>query len=279
MTKMKKSITALAFSVFVILLISFSINIKKFSLYKKALSTVSKEESFRILKKLKNYKDSEALLLKLETEDPLLPFKILSKGDEISFGKFDENLNEKDGEENLHWILIDSYGGELLFLSRDIIEARPYHSKAFAEITWKDSEIRSYLNGEFYNTVFSQSEKDLISLSENKNEDQSVVGTEGGEVTFDKVFLLSEIEYGVYVNDDYTRDYFGKAFPSERAKAAKIMMNEEGFAPWWLRSPGVYPYSAQFVTFDGNLHVSGAYIDNPNNYGLRPAIRIRLWEE
>ena len=68
----------------------------------------------------------------------------------------------------------------------------------------------------------------------------------------------------------------GKARSTRYCEDHNTETNEEGYVSWWLRSPGVYPYSAQFVDQNGKLYLSGAYVDIDYQFAVRPAIWLDL---
>ena len=76
-----------------------------------------------------------------------------------------------------------------------------YICKEYKESSWENSSIRSLLNNEFLYMGFSEKERKLILNREIITEDNSQYGTEGGNVTYDKIFLLSLEEAGKYLTD------------------------------------------------------------------------------
>ena len=251
---------------------------KKSSAYKQAVALCERgeaEEAYRIFSSLGGFSDSEKRLSSLVASDFLLPFRAAEKGSIVQCGACEQDGDEADGSEPIDWILLDRIDGEVLLLSLDCLDARPYNPVPFAEITWEHCALRSYLNGEFFENSFSPQEKGAVFLTQNQNDDQSEVGTAGGADTLDKIFLLSEAEYAIYINDALSREDVGKAYPSQLALQRGAKTGDDGCAFWWLRSPGVYGYSAQFVTDEGKLYPSGAYVDNETNYAVRPAMWVR----
>ncbi len=245
--------------------------------YERAVKLVKEnqlEEAYQLFSGLKNYRDSKNQLAELRKKDFMLPFKLSEKGSILSFGKYQQDGNLENGMEDINWIILDRIENEVLLLSEDIIEVSSYNPKPFVEVTWSDCQIRKFLNGEFFQKAFSDQEKEAIILTENTNPDHACTETEGGPDTFDKVFLLSETESKIYFNDTFSREYLAKAFASQYIQSKGIMSDENGFSPWWLRSPGVYGYSAQFVNEEGQAYASGAYVDLESTYGIRPAVWI-----
>ncbi|MCL2637296.1 MAG: DUF6273 domain-containing protein [Oscillospiraceae bacterium] len=166
-------------------------------------------------------------------------------GEIIQLGEFD-------------WRVLDVQDGRALIITENVIENRPYHSPG-GDITWEHSEIREYLNGEFYENTFTDEEKIRISETVNINRD-SQYGTAGGNNTTDKLFLLSVEDALVYFIDGSPR----KAF------------NADGDESWWLlRSPG---NGSNFVLYVANGFIDsgdGADVSN-SNAGIRPAMWVRF---
>ena len=97
-------------------------------------------------------------------------------GDKIVFNRYE-------------WRVLDIQDNSALVITEDIIEQRAYHDK-YIDIQWVDSELRAYLNGEFYNN-FTVADKSRIIPITNKNPDNPWFGTQGGVDTKDYVFLLN----------------------------------------------------------------------------------------
>lgn len=123
-------------------------------------------------------------------------------------------------------------------------------------ITWDKSSLRHWLNNEFYNNTFSQSEKvKILSSTVGNNRNPKYIDEADGGITEDNVFLLSISEVKRY-------------FSSDRDKSIGIS--------WWLRSPGDNCcYRAASVNNDGSVNYYGNYIDD-NDVAVRPALWINL---
>ncbi len=197
----------------------------------------------------------------------------LNKGDTVTFGRYEQDGDGANGPEDIEWVVLEKIDDELLLLSSDCLDCRAYNNKAFEPITWEKSEIRKWLNGYFYDNTFSEDEKKHVMEMENKNDDQVALGTNGGNDTLDKVFFLSEKEVGIYMGDEINQTYLGQACATAFAISHGAKVDETGMTQWWLRSPGGYEYSAQFVENSGALYNAGAYVDIA--YAIRPAIWVK----
>ena len=107
-------------------------------------------------------------------------------GKTIEFGNYPQ---DKDGTEKpIEWIVMKKEGNQVLLLSKYVLDAKPYN-KELEDVTWETSDIRQWLNNEFYTTAFNKAEKAKIQTSLIKNEDNSKYGTNGGNDTEDNHFL------------------------------------------------------------------------------------------
>lgn len=189
-------------------------------------------------------------------------------GETIEFGNYPQ---DKDGTEKpIEWIVMKNEGNQVLLLSKYVLDAKPYNEE-FEEVTWETSDIRKWLNNEFYTTAFNKAEKAKIQTSLIKNEDNSEHGTNGGNDTEDKVFLLSEKEADTLFSNDEER--IAKA--TEYAEESGVYVNEDKAAWWWLRSPGSYSNDAAGVSNNGWVFRRGDYVDD-NVGGVRPALYLNL---
>jgi hypothetical protein len=190
------------------------------------------------------------------------------------------------------WKVLDIHSNRVLLITDQIIEQRDYHSKK-EPITWENSEIRHYLNNEFFER-FSLSDRQKILSTNNKNSNNPWYGSQGGNETVDKVFLLSL--------DEVVRSYFGDSSrlldnpkPNQRywfdrknennVKRMASFMESNWW--WWTRTPGKNNKVAVYVHGDGNIGIQGNgisktsfntlhYQTKSNEGGLRPAIWITV---
>ena len=192
-------------------------------------------------------------------------------GETIEFGNYPQ---DKDGTEKpIEWIVMKNEGNQVLLLSKYVLDAKSYN-EGWEDFTWETSDIRQWLNTEFYTTAFNKAEKAKIQTSLIKNEDNSEYGTNGGNDTEDKVFLLSEKEADTLFSNDDER--IAKA--TEYAEKSGVYINEsseEKGTWWWLRSPGRNSYYAAVVYYSGWVYRHGFSVYY-NYDGVRPALHLNL---
>ena len=174
------------------------------------------------------------------------------------------------------WRVLEVHGGKALLLSENVLEERAYQDKPSCCITWENSTLRRYLNSEFYNK-FNNVEKTKIAEIKLENKANPWYGTNGGNDTTDRIFLLSIEEVVMYFGDSgqlknraSTKSHIEDQYNG--ARIAKDVAGEECW--WWLRSPGFSSYNVACVSLYGSIDVIG----NPM-YSERSSVRPALWVE
>ena len=175
-------------------------------------------------------------------------FKNANVGDYVKFGRYPQR---SEGEVRpVEWRVLAIENNKAFVISRYGLDAMRFDSESN---DWSESEIRKWLNGEFYNSAFSGDEKARI-ISFN----------------LDDVFLLSREESEKYFANNDAR----RCKPTAYAKA-KGAWKIDDYCWWWLRSP--YPNFSKFVY---SVNFGGVIDDNflVNNTSLctRPALWINL---
>ena len=232
--------------------------------------SVSKKGTTAKVESSSQEKDKEETTSKAESssqkKDNNPDYKI---GETIEFGNYPQ---DKDGTEKpIEWIVMKNEGNQVLLLSKYVLDAKPYNNEEWGDVTWETSDIRQWLNNEFYTTAFNKAEKAKIQTSLIKNKDNSEHGTSGGNDTEDKVFLLSKKEAKTLFSNNGER--IAKA--TEYAEKSGVYVNEEKAAWWWLRSPGYNSRNAAEVRRYGWVSRNGDSVDNKND-GVRPALHLNL---
>ena len=179
-------------------------------------------------------------------------------GSTIKFGRY-------------NWLILDIVENRAKIISLEILEKRQYHDTD-TPITWASSNIRSYLNNDFYDS-FNDDEKARIIATTINNEDNLWFGINAGPPTDDNIFLLSISEVVKYLGDSEQL--------IERPRNARIIndqYNEKRIASyneaaswWWLRSPGSFGFRAARVDSDGSIDMSSNHIYDTDG-GIRPAM-------
>ncbi len=232
-----------------------------------------KEEKQKLDKEVKKKQDES----KLEKEkiynndlkvEPNIE-KQYNVGESIWFGTYPQ---EADGTKKpIEWIILETKENRMLLLSKYILDTRKYHEKKKG-VTWEESDIRQWLNNEFYMNAFNSVEQKAIWESITKTNNNFKYGTNGGNDTADKVFLLS-VEDAIkrFPNDEGRK---AKATEYAQKVGGTVINKKIGDSWWWLRSPGKYGYRAAEIFDSGWIDASGESV-NSKSKGVRPAIWVQ----
>ena len=197
-----------------------------------------------------------------------LNFDDVSAGDIVEFGSFEQDNNTKNGAENLEWIVLEAKDNTLVLLSEKVLKWTGYDQES---PDWDSSDVREWLNDEFYPTAFNEKEKQMIQLSR-------VMGEIG--YTEDYVYLLSVAEARKYFSyNTGLRDVEIGAAPTAYAKAHGALSNEEynGNCNFWLRTPAEKRGSVCYVNRDGSFGYGSSTLIWSES-GIRPVICITTGE-
>ncbi|MCL2610185.1 MAG: DUF6273 domain-containing protein [Defluviitaleaceae bacterium] len=176
----------------------------------------------------------------------------------IEFGDFKWRvlkLNEQDGS--------------LLLISAYIIGKMAYHNRRMP-ITWEESDLRQYLNENFYKK-FDKKDKDRIIEIKTRTSFNEQYLTAGGATCTDNIFVLSTKEAESLFRNNLDRITKYKNDPDW----------------WWLRSPGKTSQAATFINSGGAINYEGeesvyTYTSSSMKHigyrigGVRPAMYVKL---
>ena len=221
-------------------------------------------------------------------------------GNIVTYGHYEQDNDTSNGEEAIEWIVIkyDSANGRALLLSLYGLDNHRFDESTYQG--WAMSEIRTWLNNDFMNAAFTETEQAEIETTTvktgnnaewvaiAKTNNGSYTSMDGGADTQDKIFLLSleeALEFGGYssIQDSWdNRTDLLKAIPTKYAVAhganqsSSNTLNGEGCCCWWLRSPGSLSSLVSLVYYDGSLnHIDMSRV----TVAVRPAFWLNLQSE
>ena len=191
----------------------------------------------------------EAKLVK-EYED----IETIESFDYIEFGKY----NGK----NIEWIVLKADKGEALIMSKYVLKSSSFadkDKKALWENWWEISNVKQWLNEEFYSGAFTDEEKEQI--------------IEKGVVNKEKITILDNKEIKKYFGNN------GKEIVKNHTKTmlfpGVIDSNidlSDGYVPYWTKTDKKNRISS--VKGTGELNEDG-YKPTNNRIGIRPVIYIK----
>ena len=215
------------------------------------------------------------------------------QADNIYFGTYQQSSDGSGGYNTnpIKWRVLSNASGQLFLLSDQNLDVFQYHTE-YESVTWETSTMRSWLNGysaehntggdsgtdytsdNFIGTAFSEKEQGAIADTTVVNDNNPTYGTEGGNTTTDKIFLLSiaEAQNSSYFADDNSRIATNTAYAKEQGAHT---YSSTGAGDWWLRSPGYGDIDAALVDGDGCLYRLGFSVGNID-VCVRPAFNLNL---
>lgn len=201
-------------------------------------------------------------------------------GELVTFGSYEQDNDVGNGPEPIEWTVLAHQDGRTLLLSRYGLDGMWYNTDS-VEVTWEESSLRRWLNTDFYNTAFEDTEKDLIVQVTNENPDgttfweslgRTVESSNGGNDTQDNVFLLSLYEAQEYLGliDDANLDC--------SCTATAYADSRDTYSPggkcwWWLRTPGSESSHVAVVNDSEKALSEFVY----HEYKQPPAVRPAIW--
>ena len=120
---------------------------------------------------------------------------------------------------------------------------------------WRYSMIRMYLEDEdkYFSKFFTPEEAARVLTVRTKTPSNPICNTGEGEVTTDKLFILSIQEAEKYFRSDDDR----RCRPTDNI--VDDGCPDEYTCEWWLRTPGMKQGIAAYVTRDGRIDCGGCY--------------------
>lgn len=258
----------------------------------------------------KQAESTEVITEKSNTEEPepattealeTVTLKDAEIGDIVQMGTYEQD-GDAETEDPICWDVLDKDGDAVLLISHDVIAYQRF-SDSRKCVIWEDSEIRTWLNQEFYAEAFDEEEQ--ASIRETTLENLSTVGfaahvDPSGDVqvresrpdTKDKIFLLSWKEAEQYYGNRLTdASVLGRrpsrAVLQKRKAIFTDLIIEELPAmypysrhlpdgterlPWMLRSTGMKDYTILVIGYEGKWDQ-----DYPDSYnGVRPVMWVNV---
>lgn len=222
-------------------------------------------------------------------------------GDIVQMGTYEQD-GDAETEDPICWDVLDKDGDAVLLISHDVIAYQRF-SDSRKCVIWEDSEIRTWLNQEFYAEAFDEEEQ--ASIRETTLENLSTVGfaahvDPSGDVqvresrpdTKDKIFLLSWKEAEQYYGNRLTdasvlgrrpsravlqkrkaifTDLIIEELPAMYPYSRHLPDGTERLS-WMLRSTGMKDYNILVIGYEGKWDQ-----DYPDSYnGVRPAMWVNV---
>ncbi len=178
-------------------------------------------------------------------------------GDWITFGRYEQDNDKNNGPEPVEWMVLEVKGDKALVISRYGLVKTCFASTSNRQ-TWENSQIRSKLNGEFYDDAFNDEEKTAIletkvdeSFSQHDPNHAAADGRIGKDTT-DFIYILSYAEMMKYLPTEKDRTCYVTESVRKTANYSDKKY-DDGYTCWyWMRNPA-YRNNAGVVDFDGSI--------------------------
>ena len=162
-------------------------------------------------------KQVETTTEEMTTEEPVttealetVALKDAEIGDIVQMGTYEQD-GDPETEDPICWDVLDKDGDAMLLISHDVIDYQRF-SDSYNCVIWEDSQIRTWLNEEFYTDAFDKETQACIKESVLENPsiagyvtgaDESIWESRGD--TTDRIFLLSWKEIERYLGTNYQK--------------------------------------------------------------------------
>lgn len=171
------------------------------------------------------------------------------KGDIVTYGSYEQDGDFSNGSEDIEWQVISIEDGKVMLLAEKNLDCKKYND-TWTNVSWEDSTLRTWLNSYFYNTAFSDTEREaMVAYS----------------VTNDFVYILSATEWKQYE--------ISRAAGNSEYAISQGVYDENGNGWSWLRDEGIGKDHAQEIDCKGNINTFGSFVDCDNE-GVRPVIIV-----
>ncbi|MCR5661241.1 MAG: DUF6273 domain-containing protein [bacterium] len=190
------------------------------------------------------------------------------KGAYVKFGRYPQN--DSGRPEPIEWQVLENDGKTALLVAKCCLDCKPFNNE-YRPVSWRDCDLRKWLNGHFLRKAFTRAERARILESTINTGDNEAYNTPGCGETRDKLFCLSIDE----ANEFFASDEERKREPTNYANSGGLLQFANGFCCYWLRNPGYGACVAAAVTYGGAIIKGGADVNRPI-CAVLPALRIDL---
>ncbi len=214
--------------------------------------------------KIKNTKDADHVSSKpagqSDDRKPSEKKNLYNVGSTVTFGSYEQDDVKSNGKEQIAWQVLQIKGGKALLITKKGLDAHRFNSSEGGN-DFEKSEIRKWLNNDFLNSAFNESERMKIE-KQNGNYVSLLTKEEA-----DKLFENAEKRIA------YPTD-FAKTKGAWSCSKKECKGESTGAGYWWLRSKGSKRESAPRVSSGGVLSFESK-IDQTDGM-VRPVIWVKI---
>lgn len=211
-----------------------------------------------------DYRDSADYLQRLDAAALYAALSETESGETLCFGTYEQDGNLNNGAEPIEWLVLDKQEDHILLLSLYALDRVNFASTGNYFVSWENSAIRQWLNGQFYPDAFSETEKLLIAQVDTGAEEYALTDDESAA---DRAFLLSVTEVERYLPGDAAKQCYCTQYASDNGS----WHTPSRICRWWLRTAGVGENRKAGIRHQGTILRSGFYT-YLNYMSVRPAL-------
>ena len=212
---------------------------------------------------------------------PTVPTKAASfaeaqVGQVVEMGHYEQDNVTDNGAELILWLVIQKAENRALVVSLYGLDNRAYHETDDNDVTWETCSLRTWLNGAFVNSTFTDAEKAVIVEAAITNPENPGTDVSGGNDTVDRIFLLSIGEVNQYMPNTHDTETtaYRAVWPTAYALAQGAFQDcNTGNAYAWLRAPGRFADMAARINTVGEMDFVGSSA-NHDTCVVRPAMWV-----
>ena len=144
--------------------------------------------------------------------------RAVEKGDYVIFGSYEQD-NDPAQAEPIIWQVVEVTDGKATLVSDKVLDAVPFSN--VAELTtWPDSNVRVFLNNEFYSAAFNTEEQGAMNVMNTTY----LVGDVAQEPVSDKVALISKSNVYTYFDMYLEAEAFNTPYASTKTTLDNVYM-------------------------------------------------------
>ena len=213
-------------------------------------------------------------------------YENVKEGELLELGHYQQEIEAGKDFSPIDWRVLKKENGQALLLCNHVLACVPYGDakkagEEFVGCVWRDSNLRKWLNEEFYEDAFTKKEQERILYTTNDlYYDYDGNYTEYGEIsTEDKIGLLNENDYFAYVyGNDFSHDG-GTQYLRNRDENFGVGGQDVYWREWELITPGMGESGCNKIIVDGDVFSTLEprwMADGVHYVNVRPAIWIKL---
>ena len=193
--------------------------------------------------------------------------------------------------EPIVWNVLSNNSGEYYIVSSVLLDPHCYYNSTSTRTidgqtiypnNYKYSDIRTWLNTDFYNSAFALGNEHIQTTTVNNSASttDSSSNSYACANTEDKVFLPSyqdyiNSSYGFLTLTDSTDTRYCRTTDWARARGSYYTSSGSyQYSHYWTRSPSSGDHSTWVVDYDGTLHGIGVVF--VTTFGVRPGLSIKI---